>query len=488
MKTPKTLADRIHEIDITRIADDAGAILSINLTLLLFGVPIALTGLGDLLAEGEGWWLVFMIFVGAGAAVLWIIRDFGRSYWRAWQLYASIIVVGTLAKLGSLLFAGEIITAVIGGAIAALPLFFLLATFGGSTSLLSARIDAFDCRLVDILAESRRLFSREERGAFSSGRQYAGRALFLLGAAGAFGFPAALLLSSIRDLSGLPIPDDFVTAGSLLIFAFPVAGALILFGRRLMQPRAQTDLAQLGVRPTILLRAFSDDNSEIERKSGLSTILSFGFERLGFDPNIRLEHAIADELWRIGPFYAVGYPGEQLPRLGAAKISLADGQWQGVVQGWIRDCRLIVMIAGRSNWLAWELGQVIGQRAIGKLVILLPPDQPSARQERWSFIAAHFQHTRLRPLIAALDTSRARAVWFKQDGTLRCVCSGKADQESYEIAISLAAYDILKPASPRPEASKIKTAASSPMSTMSTAPWPTRPRSRRQRWERPVTG
>ena len=445
-------ADGKGALDITTIAEQAGMILSMNMIAMVFGVPIALTGLGSVFAEEEGWWLIFLIFAGAGAAILRIIQDYGRLYWRAWQVYAIILIGGIVVKLIHMLLAGEVLYAIVGGAMAVLPMVFLGATLGGSSSLLSTRIEMFDAKLVDVLAASRSLFTPQESAEVTGGRQALGQAIFWLGLVGALVFPAALLLSSIQDLTGLSMFDDWVTVGTLLNFALPVFGAMILFGRRLMQPAAKINVTGLDVRPTILLRAFKDDQREVKRKSDISIILSLGFEKLGFKPNIRLEKAIADELWRIGPFYGVGYPGEDLPKLGAAKISLADGEWQDVVQGWIRDCRLIVIIAGRSNWLAWELGQVIRYNAVDKLLILLPPDQPKARRERWKAITSCFKGTPFHPAVGAADTTEALAAWFRRDGTLGLIRSKSADQESFAIVVRLAAYDIVASAPVKPRA------------------------------------
>jgi hypothetical protein len=220
---------------------------------------------------------------------------------------------------------------------------------------------------------------------------------------------------------------------------FPVFGLMIFFGRRLMQPAAHATSAGTGDLPVLLLRAFADDERRIKRKTDFSTILFFGYRS-----NIRLEEAIGEELWQIGPFYGVGRPGETLPQLGASKAYFSDAEWQDGVTGWIDSSRLIVMIAGQSDWLKWELDQVIGKGAIGKLMILFPPDEDKKDQPRWTRIANWLRNTPFHSALKAANPDKVRALYFKPGGRVRAVVSNTSDQEDFELAIRFAAYDILK--------------------------------------------
>ena len=93
------------------------------------------------------------------------------------------------------------------------------------------------------------------------------------------------------------------------------------------------------------------------------------------DSNFNLEE---EELARIfnpfGPFLAIGMPGDALPKLGAFRFYVADASWQDQVIALLKDARLVIMRAGDSEGLAWELGQVAKILKPEQLVILVPKD------------------------------------------------------------------------------------------------------------------
>lgn len=429
---------KFESIDISEISEYSGVLFSANMIMILFGVPIALTGMGQLgTPEGSDWWPVFSIFAGVCAPLLWLISGYSRTYWRLWLWFSLLLMAGTSIKIVSYLFEGELLGFAGGVFIGVLPLFFLFMALVGCFILLGSRIEAFDAKATEVLDDTRRLF-HHEREVGVGGQSLIGRITYLAGLIGAFAFPVALLLSSLGEL-GFLIDMAALDYIGLAIFALPIFGLMIFFGRRLMQPAAHAKLADAEDLPVLLLRAFADDERQIERKSDLSTILFFGYRN-----NIRLEEAIAEELWQIGPFYGVGQPGEVLPQLGASKAYFSDDQWQKEVIGWIDSARLIVMIAGRSDWLKWELDRVIDKGAIEKLMILFPPDEDKKDKNRWKRTTQWFSQTPYYPSLKSANADKVRALYFGQKGQARAIVSNTNDQTDFELAIRLAAYDILK--------------------------------------------
>ena len=157
----------------------------------------------------------------------------------------------------------------------------------------------------------------------------------------------------------------------------------------------------------------------------------------------RLEAAIADELSRLGPFIAIGQPGERLPRLGAARAYFSDDEWQSAVIDWISRARLIVMIAGRTPWVQWELRQIVRAGQLDKLLILLPPGPVEDRSHRIELICEALDDRRL--TAAEVNPQRAVAVrYFATERPNRHQCdmvlveSTETTEVSYELAIRVA--------------------------------------------------
>ena len=90
---------------------------------------------------------------------------------------------------------------------------------------------------------------------------------------------------------------------------------------------------------------------------------------------LRLEEVISQFIGGVGPFVAIGKPGEPLPAaLGRPRAYLPDDGWQEVVLRWMNESRAILMVAGLTKWVDWELQQVVLHGYTSKLIVLFPPD------------------------------------------------------------------------------------------------------------------
>jgi hypothetical protein len=64
-----------------------------------------------------------------------------------------------------------------------------------------------------------------------------------------------------------------------------------------------------------------------------------------------------------------------VPQVGAARARLSDADWQAVVLNWMNTSSSIVMLAGTSQWVEWELSHVIETSNATKLMLLFPLTQ-----------------------------------------------------------------------------------------------------------------
>ena len=230
----------------------------------------------------------------------------------------------------------------------------------------------------------------------------------------------ATFLDSIDDLAQL----------LLLIGLLLVAGALWRVGRRL-NLRRRNEIILRDKPPVLLLRSFTDDVAGIPSNMLIPRL---------FRRRKRLEEMIGEELTRAGPFVAIGKPGERLPQLGANRLYVGDSEWQAVVQSYIARSDVIIVIAGKTHWVQWELANVLRQDRIAGLLIVFPRITEVDRNERWQNLKTAFCDTSWAAAMERVDIAYALAVFIAADRGIVVVKSRKAHELDYETALRVATY------------------------------------------------
>ena len=236
-----------------------------------------------------------------------------------------------------------------------------------------------------------------------------------------------------------------IGAGLLIFFfASVVLGVVVAFSSilafvrsaRVGQPSLNTVRAQDKRLPILLLRSFRDD--------GLTAPARFRYGPFLYTSNRRFEQAIAGSFQSFGPLIAIGEPNEKLPQFGAARTYLAGDEWQKAVLGWIDEARLIVMIAGTTQWIVWELQRILEQDQYRRLLILMPPDparagsKTPARAERWRNVCAAFEGTAWAPALQGVDTAGLLLVQLEASGGILAIRSSAGHVQDYLLAIGIA--------------------------------------------------
>jgi hypothetical protein len=108
-----------------------------------------------------------------------------------------------------------------------------------------------------------------------------------------------------------------------------------------------------------------------------------GSRRTPFDEQM----VFAQAFERIGPYIAIGRPNEgfQDTDLGAAKKYVADAEWQFVIRRWLADCAAVIIEAGDSASLGWEIDQVVASVPPQHVIVMCPYTE----REYASFVQAH---------------------------------------------------------------------------------------------------
>lgn len=256
-----------------------------------------------------------------------------------------------------------------------------------------------------------------------------------------FGTPAQLVATLVNFFTGSPFDLAKVWASFLassnevaqllpLIGVFLLARALWRVGRRL-NLRRRNEIILRDKPPVLLLRSFTDDVAGIP-----SNML---IQRL-FRRRKRLEEMIGEQLTTAGPFVAIGKPGERLPQLGASRLYVGDSEWQAVVQSYIARSDLIIVIAGKTHWVQWELANVLRQGRIAGLLIVFPRITEADRIERWQNLKPAFCDTSWSAAMERADIAYALAVFIAADRGIVVVKSRKANESDYETALRVATY------------------------------------------------
>lgn len=189
-------------------------------------------------------------------------------------------------------------------------------------------------------------------------------------------------------------------------------------------------------RPIVLyLRSFQDDSRiKLWARTANGRILPERLVRIPF------EEVATDHLWGYGPVLAIGNPRAKSKRapLGAAREYVEDSSWQQKVIELMQDAAMIVVIAGGTAGLVWELDAIARLGPLWKLVVLLPPVGVQTLQARWQTLAAHLGSN---VLPAQIELSRARAVIFPK-GRAVLLVGKKRNDWTYEAVLDEAALMI----------------------------------------------
>ena len=136
------------------------------------------------------------------------------------------------------------------------------------------------------------------------------------------------------------------------------------------------------------------------------------------------EEQLARAMSKIGPFVAIGEPGERLPQLGAIRVYVHDGaQWKETVTLLMRHSALVVLRAGFSPGFWWEAELAWRTLEPQRLVVLvgLSPDDYERFRDRASQalqVGLPPFPPSVRPRIAQLMQGKAwAALHFRADWT-----------------------------------------------------------------------
>lgn len=245
-------------------------------------------------------------------------------------------------------------------------------------------------------------------------------------------------MTTIDYLVDLPAFQSVAKNPQTISSISSVGWLLLLYARHYLRPDFKTVRSGDYRPPIVFLRSFEDDEKVNYQRA----------DRAWFD--FSLESRLADHFNALGPFVAVGKPGDDTPMLGAARAKLADDEWQGTVAQWMADSALIIVMIGRTHWVGWELSHIVEMGYVGKLLIVFPQSRKwlpgrylTEADLRVTRILDSFRGTEWESAIQQLgDPRRLRSLVFLPGGGVSVVTSSARNRESYHLG-ALVAHDAL---------------------------------------------
>jgi len=156
-----------------------------------------------------------------------------------------------------------------------------------------------------------------------------------------------------------------IIAGFLLAFLNPIFAIIPLYVAYLLLRRGKKHSVERGESvlqgdtrpPVVYLRSFKDEELEssvFDRFKNLASSDKTWLAATVPNNGIQEQDALGYVFRKIGPYIALGRPGEKLPELGSSKLYATNNEWQDTIRAFFNKSRLVVFRAGITDSLKWN--------------------------------------------------------------------------------------------------------------------------------------
>jgi TM2 domain-containing membrane protein YozV len=188
---------------------------------------------------------------------------------------------------------------------------------------------------------------------------------------------------------------EVVALLALVPFVYIARTSVLLFRSswKYEAPSAEEVLRDDPRPPVVYLRSFGIDDEIVSTGGGRFARL---WNLLQYMAAASPEQELAWILARVGPVVAIGKPGERLPQLGAARLYVDDDRWRETIDGLMTRSALVVVRAGNTPNLWWEIEQAMARQPPERLIVVaLGPE------ERWLEFQQRFAESFGTPKVTA---------------------------------------------------------------------------------------
>jgi hypothetical protein len=164
----------------------------------------------------------------------------------------------------------------------------------------------------------------------------------------------------------------------IAFLSWGAAWLMYVQSRKLSAPPANEILEKDNRPPILYLRSFRSDIFDAWRRNLQAIFMSKN------EPGATTEEKVTEALGALGPVVALGRPGEKLPELGAARMYAADEEWQNTVRRMLDRCQLVLIRAGRSPGLRWELKEIVDTVNPRQVILFFPGKRSFRKFRKWA--------------------------------------------------------------------------------------------------------
>jgi hypothetical protein len=243
-----------------------------------------------------------------------------------------------------------------------------------------------------------------------------GLAQFWSAAAGFFFATCCLTFAGGALLAKLSRSTTIIAAGLSSVIPVVQCAILALACRALARKHQAESVGEILARdtrpPVLYLRSFLDDGRG--RKLSVWRQLTDAVNSLR---NKTHEQRLAKYAEGIGPFVAIGRPGEELPELGAARMYVSNDDWQAVATDLMARSQLVVLQVGETRGVQWELDRVDEVKKPEQVLLFTPFGLTRDRSHRECEYAAFREWGRTcLPGEFPAEISNASFLYFEPEG------------------------------------------------------------------------
>lgn len=182
------------------------------------------------------------------------------------------------------------------------------------------------------------------------------------------------------DLQGMFDESHITFDRNIGLFSWMLGIGYILYLKKRSRLKTVEEIIENDHRPPVLfLRSFETENKRV--KIPFKNFFSSTFRNfIGYTFDEYLEKDVTKML---GPFIALGRPGDYLPMPGAARSYVHDENWQETITGYCEKASVIIFLESMTEGDKWELEHIRNRIDYRKLIVVTFPNKFNYSRKSW---------------------------------------------------------------------------------------------------------
>lgn len=185
--------------------------------------------------------------------------------------------------------------------------------------------------------------------------------------------------------------------------------------------------------PVLYLRSFRNDKLPAIAPGETGFLAAFDPYR----ETATMEQLILRRCYAIGPLVAIADPKTPIQPFGAARKVAGDKDWRAIVEEYMGEAAMIVVLMDYTEYLRWEIERLNLGKHLARALFVFPPTETSAEYESMQAILNDVVFVgRLKPWARLPDGTHACMVSAMPDGA-NVICSQTATFADYDLGLQI---------------------------------------------------